>query len=91
MDGLHMQCSPCFVIIGCSPPVVHILICILSVLFKEWCEVFSHCSLKEHRCIAHPKVHNIRDVCSIVCLDCCLVFILIGKPYIVVPMSYVKL
>jgi hypothetical protein len=91
MDGFHMQCSPCFIIIGCYPPVVHVSISVLLVLFQEGCKVFSHCSLEECGCIAHPKVHDIRDVCSIACLDCCFVFILISKSYIVVPMSYVKL
>jgi hypothetical protein len=66
------------------------LVHVLPILFKERCKVFLHCSLEECRCIAHPKVHDIRDVRPIVCLDCCFVFVFIGKPYIVIALPYVK-
>jgi hypothetical protein len=51
---------------------------------------FLHHSLKECRCIAHPKVYDIRDVCSIACLYCCFMFVFIGKVYVVIAMLYVE-
>jgi hypothetical protein len=84
-------CPAVLLLVAIYPPIIHILVHVLPVLFKEGCEVFLHCSLEECRCIAHPKVHDIGNVCSIVHLDCCLVFVFVGKPYIVIAMSYVKI
>src|SRR6267142_5261951 len=91
MYGFLMQCSPFCVICGCNPPIIHILAGILFILFEEWCEVLSHGSLEECRCVAHPKIHDFRNVRSMACLDCCFVLILFGKTYVVVSVTNVKL
>jgi|HubBroStandDraft_3_1064219.scaffolds.fasta_scaffold43760_2 hypothetical protein len=90
MNGSSVECPSCFIIASCYPPVVHVLVCIISVLFQEGCKVLPHSPLEKCGCIAHPKVHNIGDVCSIVCLYCCLVLVFIGQLNIIVAMLYVK-
>src|SRR6266850_1886403 len=91
MYGFLMQCSPFCVICGCDPPIIHILAGILFILFEEWCEVLSHGSLEECRCVAHPKVHDFWNVCSIACLDCCFVSVFFGKADVIISVSNVKL
>src|SRR6266850_2825269 len=91
MYGFLMQCSPFCVICGCDPPIIHVLACVLFILFQEWCEILSHGSLEECRCVAHPKVHDLRNVHSMVCLDGCFVPIFFGKADVVISMVNVKL
>src|SRR6266850_508404 len=90
MYGFLMQCSPFCVISGCNPPIIHILAGVLFILFEEWCEVLSHGSLEECRCVAHPKIHDFWNVRSVVCLDCCFVSVFFGKVDVVISVANIK-
>src|SRR6266850_6475413 len=90
MYGLCVQ-GPAFCIIFCgNPPVIHILACILSVLFQEWSKVSSHGPLEEGWHIAHSEVHYFRNIGSMACLYGHLVLVFFCQSDIVISMSYVK-
>src|SRR5579863_31706 len=86
-----MQCSSFFVVLCGHPEVVHVLPCIVFVIFQEGGEVTPHHSLEEGRGVAQTKVHYRQDVGAGPRLYGCLVLVLLLYANVAVAPSYVKL
>src|SRR6267142_1252537 len=91
MYGFFMSCSPFCVVCRSYPPIVHVLACVLFILLQERREIFSHSPLEEGRGIAHSKVHDLRNIRPMACLDRCFVSVFFSKADVIISVTNVKL